>query len=195
VNKFYELSFEQFGFDPRALGWADKQCQQKRFQKIIDAGITSGDSVLDVGSGFSDFFIFAKERIGHIDYTGIEKLRNFAKIAKDNVVKENGTIINGDIWETKINKNFDWVVASGLFPFDYEGYSEDLYYTVKKMFIMSKKGTCFNLLSSQTPDQEKFPMMKYNDPSHVTKVVSNISNKFNLFHGYMNNDMTIHIYR
>ena len=69
MNKFYELNFEQFGFDPRSLGWADKRSQEERFQKIIDSGIASGDSVLDVGSGFSDFFIFANDKLGHIDYT------------------------------------------------------------------------------------------------------------------------------
>ena len=63
------------------------------------------------------------------------------------------------------------------------------------MFLMCNKGVCLNLLSTNTPEDERFYPMKYNNPSDICNMLLDISPKFSLIHGYMNNDMTIHLYR
>ena len=52
ADQFQEWNNTKWNHSPLAVGWNDgKGNQRKRFETLVDIGIESGDSVLDVGCG------------------------------------------------------------------------------------------------------------------------------------------------
>jgi len=198
LEDFYETCFKAFGKDDvRTLGWVNSESQFARFNAIKSIGIKSQDHVLDVGCGFGDLYFYLKDSIGDIRYTGIERKKFLADIARTNLSSEkNAEIKEHDIIDfDSFDRSFDWVVASGIFPFAYDGFLDEVYGYVKKMFKMSKSGVSFNLLTSLAPEENKFDHMQYSNPAEIISKFSSISTNFRLLHDYLPNDMTIHLYK
>ena len=117
---FYDLFINQFNsMDYRSLGWKTKKDQEIRFEKIFEIGISPGDSVLDIGSGLSDFYFFLREKIGDFSYVGIEPKEQFYSVSKVRYSDYgNFKVLKKSISEPVEDfPSADWVVASGLFPF------------------------------------------------------------------------------
>ena len=53
----YNNRLKEFGYDAKTLGWGGgKNKQFERFKALTEIGIQEGDSVLDFGCGFADYF-------------------------------------------------------------------------------------------------------------------------------------------
>lgn len=194
MDNFYRACFNNFGpNDTRTLGWNGSGNQEKRFNKLLKIGIREGDSVLDVGCGFGDLYFYCLRYVGDIRYVGVEKNFEISKVAKSNLRdRENASVVNIDFEEYLSRPDIDWVVCSGLFPFDFEDYDICLDRYIKKMLSISRRGVALNLLSTKSKKYEQ--SFKYNSPGFVISRVEKISKKFNLFHDYLDNDFTVHIY-
>jgi cyclopropane fatty-acyl-phospholipid synthase-like methyltransferase len=193
--EFYNSCYEMFGQNHKSLGWNDSASQEKRFEIIKSIGIKNGDKVLDVGCGFSDLYFFLKKERLEINYHGIDTNLDFVDVSN----KRLGDMPNAsadfcDINTAEIKSNtYDWVVSSGLFPFEQNDYLDDLYGTLKKMYHISSRGISFNLLSNLVEPAEAFSWLMYNKPEDIVLLASSISRKFKLMHDYLPNDMTCHI--
>ena len=102
--------------------------------------------ILDFGCGIADLYPYIKDRGLNVEYTGIDIMPLFIKMAKDRYGDEI-KILNTNV--LYFLEKFDWVFASGVFSigFDVNQLIEHITHFVK----ISNKGVCFNLL-----DKDKF---------------------------------------
>ena len=100
---------EKFGHleGVKSLGWGSDYSQQKRFDILLDVGISINDSVLDVGCGYGDF------SKNFVNYLGIDLRENAILTAKNKY--SNHRFELKSIYD--INDTYDWVFASGIFCF------------------------------------------------------------------------------
>ena len=193
---YYDLFLDQFKtHDYRSLGWKTKKDQLTRFQKIFEIGLKAGDSILDVGSGFADFYRFIEDKIGNITYTGVESKNVFCSVSVDRYSNfDNFKIIEGKFQELNFkNSKFDWVVASGLFPFNSRDYYFEMERTITKMFGLCNKGVAFNLLSgSEVHDNNS---LRYNESSFIFQRMKKISQRVDIVEGYLEDDMTLYLFK
>ena len=193
-EKFYKERLTEYGEnDVRSLGWGSQYSQEKRFSIILEAGIESGDSILDVGCGFGDFLKYLQSREVDVAYSGIDTNEDFIKIIKkddpsSNVYHENiSTHFKRDI-------KYDWVAASGVFCFDEDEWEESVCEKINHMLLLSKKGVIINFLSNFFLEKEQKGFRRCY-PEDVLKMLRRFSTPFSIRHDYLDNDFTVYLFK
>ena len=190
-NQFHNKAFSKYGEDVKSLGWGSKESQNIRFRVLLEVGVEDGQSVLDVGCGFGDFYDFLLSQNINVDYVGVDINKNFIKVAKQ---KNKSVIFHLSDTSSFSNDSFDWVVASGIFSFDCNEWLDDTKKTLKEMFLISRKGIAINFLSSHTPFQKQSGF-KHVELNMLFDLIKIFTNKFVLRHDYKANDITAYMYK
>ena len=71
----YSERYQQFGVNPKTLGWDSNSNQNVRFLNAINSVNVNSKSILDVGCGFSDFYSFLQSYYGKtsdFEYYGVD---------------------------------------------------------------------------------------------------------------------------
>ena len=102
--------------DPILLGWRDRDSQTDRFNVFLNY-VQNGDRVLDFGSGLSDLYGYLKLNDINVDYTGIDIMPDFIKIAKERYGDEI-RVLNTNI--LYFLEKFEWTYASGVFSIGFD---------------------------------------------------------------------------
>ena len=176
----------------RTLNWGSSKSQIKRFKVLAEIGINSGDKVLDVGCGLSDFYAWSKKKKLQIKYTGLDMTPGMIKKSKKKFPKIN--FLQGTIDQFNIKShNFDYIIASGIFVYVKNNPDKYIKKTVSKMFSLSKKGIAFNSLSSFSLKKNKNEF--YANPLDMFNFCKNLTPRIVLRHDYHDNDFTIYMYK
>jgi SAM-dependent methyltransferase len=194
-NNFYNQQYEEFGHSVKALGWGSTNSQEKRFNALVDVGIKSGDSVLDVGCGFGDLYPYLKKNGCDTQYTGLDNNENF--ISLNHTTYPGLDFRCGDI--SSINNTYDWVVASGIFCFKSSEWFHDTLETIQVMFSKSIKGIAFNCLFDEgiKRDSTNYQMhyLKRSDAGQLAGYLLHFSKKIKVNAEYLPNDISFHLYK
>ncbi|KKU75665.1 MAG: hypothetical protein UY00_C0036G0015 [Candidatus Wolfebacteria bacterium GW2011_GWA1_47_6] len=91
ILSFYDQHIDEFGSGPRAVGWSDTKSQETRFAAMCKVGDLDNRSVLDVGCGLGDFYIYLKDRYQGVEYTGIDINPRYIEQAKAYLAKAKDT--------------------------------------------------------------------------------------------------------
>ena len=183
-EKFYKNALKKYGATAKGLNWHDEYYQQKRFEviyKLIKDDINKGDSLIDAGCGFGDFYNFISKHID-INYQGYEIVNKSIKIAQK---RTNQKIYQKDILHDRL-ENAHFYIASGsmniLSRFE-------TFLFIERCFEHSKKGFVFNLPYGKDESQS-FNYFLPHEIKHFAK-------KFNCEvvekHGYLPNDFTVYL--
>jgi 2-polyprenyl-3-methyl-5-hydroxy-6-metoxy-1,4-benzoquinol methylase len=171
--------------EEKALGWGSKESQQIRFKVLLEARglLPKKHSILDVGCGHGDLSNLCK------NYVGIDCREDVIKIAKEKYT--NKTFVCGTI--NNITDSYDWVVASGIFPFkeNWENYVEE---ELRRMFDNCKLGISCNFLSELT-NKEKRQDLCYASVSVLSKMIEKLTTKYTIRRDYLVNDVTLYAYK
>ena len=193
-NAFYLNTYQQFGYSVKSLGWGSTESQEKRFKALSEVGIDNGDRVLDVGCGFGDLYFYLKKNGCDTDYTGLDVNKNFISLNKSN--HPNLDFRHGEISE--IDKDYDWVVASGIFCFKSENWFHETLTVVQDMLSKSIKGVAFNCLFNKGR-REKINNQSYylnrSDAGKLVGYLSDNSSKVTINANYLPNDISFFIYK
>ena len=193
-EEFYKKQITEYGTDDvRSLGWGSKYSQEIRFDLALDVGIKSGDTVLDVGCGYGDFYKFLISKDIKVKYTGLDT--NPAFIAAAQEANPGVTFFCENVlshWRRDVE--YVWVVASGVFCFSEEDWERNVYKKIKHMLLCSKKGVSINFLSSFfiKKKQEGF---KHCDPKEVIEIIKIFNKPFCMRHDYIENDFTVYLFK
>jgi len=149
-DKFYKSALKKHGATAKGLNWHDDYSQQKRFEviyELIKDDIQTGDTIVDAGCGFGDFYTFLSDiplsyssQAGawELDYIGYEIVEENVKIARERTGQR---IIQKDILKGSLEVA-DFYIASGsmniLSRFE-------TFLFIERCFDHSKKGFVFNL--------------------------------------------------
>ena len=113
-EQYYEEQLQEWAetkwyHSPIAVGWLDgKTNQAKRFEILLDIGVSSGESVLDVGCGVGHLTEYLNNIGLKVDYTGIDTTKDAIDQAKK--VYTNELFIHGSVKD--INETYNWGLAS-----------------------------------------------------------------------------------
>jgi len=185
MKGYYEDKFKEHGNDVKSLGWGSSESQQLRFKQLV-YGIYSGDSVLDVGCGFGDFYKFLKDgNTKFHSYAGIDINPDFIEVAKERW---------GSMFKCKdidaVNGKYDWVVASGIFCFKREDWFEHTLHTISKMFDRCNKGVAVNFLHGTLNE-----VMHPADVGHVVTIANKLTDFYVVKKDYKANDFTVILFK
>ena len=196
MKDFYKERYEIHGETCLSLGWGSKCSQEKRFKVLKDVGINTGDTVLDIGAGFSDFYPYLMDNnITPKEYVGLEKEESFYKKSLTKFSKfENFTALNEAHETISDDRKYDWVVASGVFCFKSQSVGE-IQEAIINIWKVANRGMAINFLSDYTPGIKK-ENFRHIDPVKMIEIFrKNITIRMSMRHDYLDNDFTIYAYK
>lgn len=177
VRKAYQELYNEFGVDPRSLGW-DKGKQFLRFENLTQDWELSGSRILDVGSGFGDFIKFL-ENVGikEYQYCGIDIVEDFVLEAKKIHKEKQAEFLHCSIFDLNDEERYDYALASGTFNHRMENVDpyEYLEKVIAKMYAVSSVGFAIDLLSDKVDYRYDH---NYNyDPARVLDILYGFSRR------------------
>jgi len=190
IYDYYQNLFEQYGFDPKSVGWGTKKGKQStRFEILIQIGDLTNSSILDVGCGFGDLYGYLRYRRMKVRYCGVDINTNLLKVGKK--IYPGISLEYRDFEKKKFHKKFDWVLASGITSHG-STYSH-LSKIMKEMYRICKKGFAINFVSNNV--EYKTKNLFYSSPEKIISITKLITNRFVLRHDYMPFEFTLYVYK
>ena len=149
---FYGRHLRHHGDAPQAVRWTVRG-QQARYEAFLAlCGDLTGKSLLDFGCGKGDFFGFLRERGAACSYTGVDLHPDLIALAR---AKHPGVeFLARDIEEEPLGRQFDVVVACGVFNLRVGGIRETVEGVLPMLFGAAREAFHANFLSTRTPHKD-----------------------------------------
>jgi len=148
----YSELIDQFGCDMRSLhnpkSRYTREQQNYKFS-IVEKFVEKNDSVLDVGCGLGDLYVYLKGKEWEGAYTGLDisdKMTNFSKKRFPNE-----SFYNIDMSEDDLEGTYDNVICVSTLQQKpaYDNASEYLKRMIEKMFNIAQKTVIFDIFSNR----------------------------------------------
>ncbi len=191
--KRYKQNYNLYGYSPKSLGW-DKGKQDIRFQILIDFFNCRNKSILDIGCGFGDINrVLTSLYPGEYEYLGIDLIEDFILEAETRYQHPNIKFELGDFLESKFNRKFDIVLASGIFNHkmrntDQYGFINDV---IKKAYSLSMEGLAFDFLSDKVDFRHEHTF--HSCPSEILSIAYKYSRNIILRNDYFPFEFALNI--
>jgi SAM-dependent methyltransferase len=186
----YNKRLALYGYDPKTLGWT-KGKQEIRFNTLTQIGNFSNSSILDVGCGFGDLYGFLKKRGLTFDYTGVDL--NSALISIGHKKYPDATLIAMEFEDEVLDREYDWIVCSGMFNHRMKNNIRFIKNNLRKMFQMSIKGVAADFISSYV--NFRYDDVYYAHPETIIRFSKSLSRRIILRHDYLPFEFCVYIYR
>lgn len=176
-------------FSYKSLGWGSQESQYIRFKYLLNIDDLMGKSILDVGCGLGDMYLYLQEHNISVDYTGLDITPKMLEKARSRFpgVK----FIANDLLNNPIDKEYDYLLASGIFTYINNDISF-MKHMIRSMFSCCKKGLAFNLLSTFSIDRD--PLEFQGEPTEVLAFAFTLTKKVKIDHSYLPHDFTVYMY-
>ncbi|MEO1054598.1 MAG: class I SAM-dependent methyltransferase [Bacteroidota bacterium] len=193
IMHYHRHRISEFGEDTvKALGWKNKESQQKRYEVLAGIADLNHSSVLDPGCGYADLKYYLDQHFEQVTYIGIDQQPEFVKSAAERYKRDsNAHFYLGDF--SKVNwPEVDYVLASGALG--YHSKNEEFYHNmIIKMFGAAKKGVAFNMLDDRHFGEH--PLLRAHDRSKVLAWCQKLSKNVDCVDGYLPEDFTIYLHK
>lgn len=191
LASLYDRRVKEFGYEARSVGWKSTEQQNLRFRILTENIELSGQSILDLGCGFGDFYDFlCSSGLKPTKYTGIDISDEMLRVAKKLHSKILGvTFINRPLM-TGTEETYDFAVASGSLNYnlkvDMNLYLENF---VKVYQHRVRKGLLLNLLTAKVDYVQE--MHVHYSPDFARKVFLKYFKNVRVIEGYGLYEFTI----
>lgn len=190
IVKFYREKITAYGVGTTSsVNWNSFHTQFMRFKVLCDIGDLNGASILDFGCGNGDLYAYLQMRFRNVTYLGVDIVEEFIQFAKQRWGESEFLLISNEIPK----EEFDYIIASGAFSYNYPGAVNDYLITIKSLFAKSRRGMAFNVLSDKF-EKSNGPYLAY-DIGFLEAEIKKITSKYEIIDGYLPNDITIHMLR
>jgi trans-aconitate methyltransferase len=191
ITSFYQDSLNQFGeADARSVHWIDEHNQVVRFEVLLAVQDISHKKILDVGCGLGDLYKLIKEKNIETDYTGIDIIADFIRLAKEKYPQ--ARFLKQDIFDIH-KEQFDVVLASGALSFkvtDNNEYYKDM---IKKMYELAKESVAFNMLDNATHIDDA--IYAAYEPNEIVDFCKTFCDRVEVVTDYLPQDFTVYLYK
>lgn len=195
ITELYDRRANEFGNSHLAVCWGTENSQSTRFNALCQVdSLKEGVSILDVGCGLGDFYTYLKKYLKRFKYLGVDVSQEMIRAAQRTHTGSDAEFLCLDILTENINKQFDYVFASGLFN---KLQSNQIYYMkmlIGKMFSFATNAISFNTLNAWSKESlhpEDFSI----EPADIIEICRNFSPRMKLGMDYMLHDFTVHLYK
>lgn len=191
INR-YNDRIERLGTTLEALASGTEERRQIRFRVLAEVGISSGDSVLDLGCGFGDFSEYLSRKNIIVSYTGYD--------INPTIINEARERYPGRKFEVKDILNepfpeFDYIVSSSCFNLPLT--NGDNYDFIAKILLQCyqhvRKGVSIDFLTSYV-DYESPEGFHY-EPERVFALAKKITKRVCLRHDYPLFEFNLYLYK
>jgi ubiquinone/menaquinone biosynthesis C-methylase UbiE len=187
----YDKRVKELGYAARSVGWQSKEQQNLRFQMLTENISLAGQSVVDLGCGFGDFYEFlCSSDMTPSKYVGIDISDEMLKVAKEIHSEIPGvTFINRPLMDST-QETYDFAVASGSLNYnlkvDMDLYLKDFLEVYK---LRVRKGLLLNLLTTKVDYMQE--MHVHYSPDFVRELFLKHFEKVRVIEGYGLYEFTI----
>ena len=188
----YSDRYQKMGRHVRSLGWGTEAQQQTRFRQTLACGVDFGNrSVIDIGSGFGDYFQLLKDQgVAIKQYTGCELNEAFVRESEQRFSDERVRFVPGDVLDSESTETVsaDIGVMLGLLNFHWKETIDNRTVTemaVRNAFRLVHEVLIVDFLSNrltETYPQEDFVF--YHDPVDVLQMALKITPHVVIKHDY-----------
>lgn len=192
VNRYSER-YKKHGYSPATLGWGENGRQHLRFCHLYQVGQMQGKSVLDVGCGFGDLYGYLVSRGWEGHYTGIDMVPEL--IAEGKSRYADAELINADFESFNFQRQFDYVLASGIFNLRLSSEDNWSYITrvLSRMFELAKVAVAVDFMTTWVDFQR--PEAFHTDPAELLNKIRPLTNRFVIRQDYMPYEYCVYLYK
>lgn len=193
IIKRYNDRIEKFGNNISALASGTEERRNLRFRILTEIGINEADSVLDLGCGYGDYYLYLKKRYKNFSYMGIDINQNLIDFARKRFEEVNFKVL--DI-QNESPGRFDYVVSTSCFNLNLGETSnydfiEDI---LKKSYNAANKGVAIDFLTSYVDFKGNAEEAFYYEPEKIFKIAKSISKRVCLRHDYPLFEFCVYLY-
>lgn len=162
---FYDRHLRDHGDRPQAVRWTPEG-QRRRYEAFAGIlGELSGKTLLDFGCGKGDLFGFLRGRGSGFSYCGVDVNQGLIRLARAKYPEAEFLAL--DIEEEPFDRDFDVVVACGVFNLRIGGIAEAVRSTLPLLFARCREVLHVNFLSARTPRHDV--ELYYADPAELLR--------------------------
>ncbi|SFR58601.1 class I SAM-dependent methyltransferase [Anaeromicropila populeti] len=187
--KRYSQRYEKLGVVPQALGWGCKEDQLERFQVITKYNDLSNQTILDIGCGFGDFYVYLKEKQIPCTYIGIDIIPQFISHCKEQFPE-------AEFYDKNILLDFedipeaDYVISLGTLNYKLTEIDNIVYTDIfmEKAFQKARQKLILDFLSTRlTKDYPREDFVYYHEPKEILDMAFSFTENVELIHNYGSN--------
>lgn len=194
ITTVYKDRFRTHGVSPQSLGWT-KGKQALRFKTLLQGLSCDGASFLDVGCGFGDLNKTLAMRAQTYDYLGVDMVDDFIEVGRQTYGTDRIQFEKADFFGQDLDRQFDHVLASGIFAFKLE-HMENYDYIgqmLSKMLDHCRVSVSVDFLSFYVNFER--PGNFYADPATIFEIGMGLTRNAAIFHNYMPFEFSLRLYK
>jgi SAM-dependent methyltransferase len=184
----YRNRWNQFGYDPRTLGW-DKGLQAVRFRGALEGiPLHTVSSLADVGCGFGDLLTWLRERGWVGRYIGVDLVPELLAEARRRHSEDRAaTFVEADISADELPfEAVDVAVSIGVFNHRLEtDHRSFVRSTFEAMWRLSRSVVVCDFLSAVSDRDKQRPDLYYADAGEILGFAQQYSRRVMIHHAYM----------
>ncbi len=190
IVKRHAVALARYGYRPQALFWQSEAVQMTRFRVMTDVMVSELHSLLDVGCGFGDFYLWLQQQGIETAFTGVDVSPDMIFAARSRFPAARwleGELLTLSLPET----GFDVVTLSGALNEPIEQADAYAQAVIARMWSLARQQVIFNLLDGCHPEVARSPFLQGRDPERVLRWCRNHTDAVRLIDGYLPNDFTV----
>lgn len=165
IIKEYDENLIKYGNSPKSVGLLNLHTLEKRLSILAEVGNLKNSKILDFGCGIGYLYSYLKKKNFKGEYVGYDisnEMINFARKKFKGVRFE-----NKDIFKSKINERFDYVIINTTFNININKNLNWIKKTLKVLFKKTDKAIAFNNMTSYVDYFDK--KLYYVQPEKIFK--------------------------
>ena len=193
----YLSSFAKHGSDIKSLGWKDEKAAFARYNALLDTSLgLKNKTILDVGCGFGDLIKVIEISAKNFNYTGVDILPEFVKIAKNKYPKYK--FLSKDYFGNPIENKFDVIFCSGALNSNIANAIAYRKQAIKTMWDHASVAVAFNMAGAYPqPKNKNSYRVYYADSLEIVQFCLTLTPKLIYKQGYSSkhNDFTVIMFK
>lgn len=192
----YSARLEEYGKDPRALGWSGGLSRQLiRFDtslSIMRRIAKPTKSILDVGCGFGDLGLHTSRLGFPHQYTGVDINPDLLNVARTE--NPEGRFVCGDFHQRELDLGeHDVCIAIGIFGARLEIADQVtyVYKSLERLLTLARYGISVDFMTDRVDFQN--PDGFHLAPEKAIELAYSLSTRFAVVHDYLPYEYTLHI--
>ncbi|MGB6019293.1 MAG: class I SAM-dependent methyltransferase [Sulfurimonadaceae bacterium] len=181
-HKYYTTTLQRHGNTAEGVHWNSQTTQYKRFEVLLGMiDLSEGDSVVDVGCGFADLYLYMQEKSSvPRSYVGLEIMESMVEEARKKVECD---IRVCDVLYDPLPEA-DYYICSGAMNILTR---DETYSFITRCLNASRKGFVFNMLEGE----DESMVYNYYRPKEIEAIAKELGAAFQMTKGYLPRDFTV----